>query len=471
MSKYIAFLLLLLSFSTIGQQKIDEELLIFIQKGTDSEFTQKDINQLVVDMEKYKIPAKIIDIETTGVPQEVGFTPFIMYRNYLGNKVYKGRYTSHQRILNFIRTVRNLPPADIDYDEKNVLVWNHDQGKLILKLKITELTGSVPANFNKKKFEQDYLKGLKKGFKGLSYVTKQHVTTSDEMFYCNFYPYLADDGKVYVSHEIFSHYDCINPVYQQFGKPGVGKSFVEGFESAATDNFKEIQRIIKESTLGDAMNFVSKNIKNIEWKDLNLRTLEAPQKNSSTNIKEVVFPKSWTMAGPIDDDTPMLSFNFPPPLRQYGGELKKITGTLSIPNNLSLENAMAEFVVDVNFLEMGVSSLNDAVKKSMLFVDRFPTAKLEFKSISSKDFQLQLGKMTPAEIKADLTIVDKTGTISANAYFEPFLNDAGELFLQVTTQFVAEDLTGTFHIEGPDGPAEANNKMYFNATFLMKPAK
>ena len=212
MPKYISLIFLIFSLSTNAQQKIDEELLIFINKKTDSEFTQSDIRKLEVEMYNNKITTKIIDINEVGAPKDIGYTPYIMYRNYLGNKLYKGRHTSHKRILNFIRTVRRLDQASIDYKEKNIMVWKQERANLMFKLKITSPQGHLPNNFDQKQFDIEVIKGLKQGFKGVQYTKSHRVSNSDDIFYCNFYPYISEDGKLFVSTEIFSHYDCINPV-------------------------------------------------------------------------------------------------------------------------------------------------------------------------------------------------------------------------------------------------------------------
>ncbi|BDS11054.1 YceI family protein [Aureispira anguillae] len=468
MPKYITFLILLLSFSTIAQQKIDEELVIFVQKTSDSEFTLNNIATLEAYMQAHHIPTKIIDIDEAGAPKEVGFTPFIVYRNHLGRKVFKGRYTSHQRLLNFIRTVRRLPAEAIHYEEKEVFVWQQQHSNLFIKLKITAPNGQLPANFDAKKFKKDYLKGLKKGFEGAKYAQKHPVRNSDELIYCNFYPYIAEDGKVYVSSEIFSHYHCHTPIYQQYENPAVGNNTIQGFAAAAANSLAEIKRQLVESELGDAMNFTTKNTKFTPWEDLGLSTLSPPKQGTQTAIKAVTFPKAWEMAGALDEGTPILAFSFPPPLRQYAGELKQVDGSLSLKSNESLAEAMGKFEVVVSSIEMGESSLNSAVKESILKVDEHPTAHLVFKKIESKDFKLTLGKITQTHIEADLTLLGKTGLVQATAQFEPFLNDQGELLLAVTTQFTAPDLKGSYQIDGPDGPESAKNKILFNASFVMK---
>ncbi|MCH2023104.1 MAG: YceI family protein [Saprospiraceae bacterium] len=470
MPKYITLIFLIFSLSIYAQQKVDEELLIFINTKTDSEFTKSDINKLKEEMHKNNIPSKIIDVNEKGAPIDIGYTPCIVYRNYLGKKLYKGRHTSHKRILNFIRTVRRLEQSSISYKEKNIIVWKKERANLFFKLKITSPEGVLPDDFDQKQFDKMMIKGIKQGFNEAHYCKSHLVGNSDDIFFCNFYPYFSKDGNVYVSTEIFSHYDCINPIYQQFDFPSKSNSIMAAFDSAASNTFSEIKIQIVNSKKGDAINYIDKNIKVINWNDLDLNKLEAPKKNIQTEIKNIAFPIKWDLSGPVDESTPILTFHFPPPLRNYGGELKKTSGNITLNNNHSLEDAAGTFVVDVNSLEMGVTSLNNAVKETMLIVKKYPTATLVFRKIYSDDLKLAIGKITHADIEADLTIVHKTGQVIAKSQFEPFLNEQGDLMLLVSSQFVAEDLTGSYQISGPDGPSTSNNKMFFNANFIMKVA-
>ena len=467
MPKYITFLVLFLSFSTIAQQKIDEELIIFVQKTTDSPFTLDNIEALKAYMLERNITTKIIDIDKTGAPKEVGYTPFIVYRNHIGRKVFKGRYTSHKRLLNFIRTVRRLPIETANYQEENVFVWERERSNLVLKLKITAPQGNLPKNFNANKFSKEYLKGLKAGFAPATYQKAIKVDNSDELIYCSFYPYLAEDGKVYISSEIHSHYDCHTAIYQQFDAPVIGTSISEAFTLAAKNSLTEIQRQVVESTLGDAMND-TKNTKIITWEELKLEPLKAPEKSTQNNFEAIEFPKEWTVAGPLDESTPIISFNFPPPLIHYGGELKSTTGSLSLNKTQSLESAKGHFVVDVASIEMGESELTQAVTESMLYVDKYPTATLTFKKLSGDNLDLALGSITTAIVEADLTMLDKTAPIAATAQFEPFLDENGALRVHIYAQFSINDLKGNYTVAGPDGPAEANNKMLFRVNLLMK---
>lgn len=467
MPKYITFLVLLLSFSTTAQQKIDEELIIFVQKTTDSKFTLDNIKALEAYMLERNITTKIIDIDKTGAPKEVGYTPFIVYRNHIGRKFFKGRYTSHKRLLNFIRTVRRLPIEEVDYKEENVFVWKQDRSNLVIKLKITDPQGSLSENFTANQFNIAYLRGLKEGFAPATYQKEVAVNNSDELIYCSFYPYLAEDGKVYVSSEIHSHYDCHTAIYQHFEVPAMGASVSEAFNLAAKNSLTEIQKQVSESTSGDAMNY-TKNTNIITWEALKLRALKAPEKSTQESFTAIEFPKEWMVAGPLDKSTPMIAFNFPPPLRHYGGELKSATGTINLNKTQNLDAAMGEFVVEVASIDMGEDELTEAVIESMLYVDKHPTASLKFKKIVGDDLKLSLGKITSAIVEADLKMLDQTAPITATAQFEPFLDENGALRLHIYAQFSVNDLKGSYTVAGPDGPEEANNKMLFRVSLLMK---
>lgn len=470
MPKYSLLFLLFFSFSTIAQQNIDEELVIFIQKTKESDYTNKNLKELQDFMKSQGVPTKFINIEATGAPAEVGFTPFVVYRNYLGNKIYKGRYATHKRLLNFIRTVRRMPIEEINYEEENVFVWKHPRANLFLKLKVTEPSGNVPAKLKSKKFKQQYLKGLKEGFEQLEYVTSTMVGNSDELMYCNFYPYIAEDGKVYVSTEIYSHYDCHTPIYQQFETAAVGNSIQQGFAAAASQLFERIQKEVVNSENGDAMNFLDAAIPTVSWESLSLKTLEAPKRQTNFDASNISYPKKWVVQGAADPSTPILSFHFPAPLRQYGGELDEVTGTITLDQQQNLAAATGEFEVAVSSIEMGESMLTQAVKESMLYVDKYPKATLVFKRIIGDQLDLKLGQITQAQVEATLTMLEKSSTITATAQFEPILDDAGELVLFVNTKFSVQQLSDIYGVDGPDGPKEAKNTLIFNANFLMKAA-
>lgn len=469
MAKYTIFLLLLLAFSTNAQQSIEEELLIFVQPEQQSEFTKNNLKTLTTLLKEQGIQVQQLDVSKVGAPKEVGFTPFIVYRNHLGRKVYKGRYTTHQRLLNFIRTVRRLPEAAINYQEKEVFVREYDRAALLLKPKITAPTGKTEG-LDLAKINQQALQGLEKSLENWTYNTSYAVTDGDELFYMNFYPYIAEDGKVYVSAELYAHYDCHTPIYQQYKTPAVGQSVETAFAQAGKDLLAEINRQLVESEAGDAMHFLSQKTKQTPWDKLPLQALQVPKRTTSSKSTTITLPQNWEMQGPVAQGAPLLSFNFPAPLRHYGGELKKVAGKISLKDPKSFAHAQGRFVVDVNSLQMGQAELDSYVKGSLLLVNSHPEATLIFKKVIGNDLNLQLGRLTIVQIEAELQLLGKTSQVIAQTELEPFINEEGDLLMNISTQFTLEDLLGNFEIEGPDGPKEANNKLIMQANFLVRPS-
>jgi polyisoprenoid-binding protein YceI len=155
-------------------------------------------------------------------------------------------------------------------------------------------------------------------------------------------------------------------------------------------------------------------------------------------------------------------------LRHYGGELKSTTGNINLSAVQNLETATGKFVVDVASIDMGEGDLTQAVTESMLYVDKYPNATLVFKKISGDDLKLSLGSITTAIVEADLTMLDKTASITTTAQFEPFLDENGALRLHIYAQFSVNDLEGSYTVAGPDGPADAKNKLLFRINVLMK---
>jgi hypothetical protein len=205
----------------------------------------------------------------------------------------------------------------------------------------------------------------------------------------------------------------------------------------------------------------------IEWDVLPLYALTKPKLSEKNLFPATDLPLEWVLEGPSETGVPMLSFNFPPPLRQYGGEIKDCSGTIQLQKINQLQNMQGSFEVQVTSVDMGEESLSSAVKSSMLYTDKYPTASLIFESVDNLDQKLQLGKISNCQVKAKLTIMNKTHRLTAMSSFEPLLDDAGLPFLVVSTAFEINDLTGMYDIIGPDGPETSNNRLLFRANFRM----
>lgn len=453
-------------------QKINEEFVIFWQKNAESAFTQNNIKALTEHLDQKGFKYTLLDIEKTGAPAEVTFTPFIVYQNHLGRRIYKGRYTTHNRILNFARTMRFVEEKQRSYEKENVFVWENGKSKIYLDIKITKLNG-VKKGYNAKAFMEEAYKGLKAGLTKYQLKEKATVTLSDETFYMNLYPYQSEDGKLYVSYELFSHYDCINPIFQQFNEVAAGDFATEKQQTiakAAQIMQEEIVRQMHHSELGDALTPVPTTIQKETWESLSLPLPPKPTTSENkTQASTVNLPNNWVYDGAIMDGVPALQFHFPPPLHQYAGELKAIDGYLKLKKATVFDTKKAVFTVPIKSLTMGLPALDTAVHEKILNAALYPTATLTIKKITATDAALTIGKILHAQVQCNFTLVGKTIDVQAPVQIEVFLNKENDPRLHVITSFELNELMSIFNIEGPPGPSQASNTVVIDANFVMKP--
>ncbi|MCP4441545.1 MAG: YceI family protein [Aureispira sp.] len=467
--------LLLAQMDEPNFERPKEELIIFIQQSKESPFTIKEILRVDSFINSIGIPAKVIDIERQGAPKEVCYTPYIIYQNYLGRKVYKGRYTTLNRLKNFISTVRLIPSDAGEYPVANALVWEEGRSQFFVQTKITPLKGTFPDNFNPILFMNEVWAGLKKGMDGFNFHTRKDFLLSNEIFYLNYYPYATNNGKLMVTYEMYSHYDCINPIYKQFELPKEGSfdNIRKVFADAAKDMRKELLRQWKESELGDAVSAINEEIKMVSWEDLGFTIPPPPTKQERSKIiKDLKLASKWVYAPIEGKEMPDLQFYFPPPLHQYSGSVGEITGGLEFanPDSLLISGLQGSFEVNTSSVTMGLEDLDIEVHNKMLKVKNYPTASLHFLKVrAKKGATIELGKPTYTQVEAEFKLMFKTVTIKAPTQLEPFVDDDGQIFLHVKSSFDIKDLMETYSIEGPPGPSAASNNMIVKIDLFLKP--
>lgn len=475
--------LLLTAPNFLAAQDIDEptserpkeELIIFIQKSKESPFTIREILRVDSFINSIGIPAKVVDIDRQGAPAEVCYTPYIIYQNYLGRKVYKGRYTTLNRLKNFISTVRLIPSDAGEYPVANALVWEEGRSEFFIQTKITPLQGTFPDNFNPILFMNEVWAGLKKGMEGFDFHTRKDFLLSNEIFYLNYYPYATTDGKLMVTYEMYSHYDCVNPIYSQFEVPQVGGigNVRKVFAAAATDMRKELLRQWKESELGDAVSAINEEIKLSTWADLGFTIPPPPSKQERNKIiKDLKLASKWEYAKVEGKLTPDLQFYFPPPLHQYSGSVGEISGSLIFEDadSLLISGLDGSFEVNTASTTMGLEDLDVEVHDKMLKVKDYPKASLHFLKVrAKKGATIELGKPTYTQVEAEFKLMFKTVTVKAPTQLEPFVDDDGQIFLHVQASFNINNLMETYSIEGPPGPSKASNNMIVKIDLFLKP--
>lgn len=451
-------------------QSIPEEIIIFRNPSTESDFVKKDLEKLKTTLKEKKFKFTEIDINQKGAPESVHYTPFIVYQNYKKRTNYKGRHSTHDRFLNFVRTARFLPSGDEDYTKENTFVYEKGRFKIVLGLKITDLSGSLPEGFDKEEFMAKAYKGLAKGLKNYKLKEKQLVSTSDVVFHMDFYPYRSEDGQLYVSYKLFSNYDCIQAIHiPAEASSGKYKKLEKVFAEAANNMQEELKLQLDSSTLGDAMSPVENDFVVVDWKTLGLELPEAPDNNVNADMN-LEIAQNWAYEGGLGEGMPSLQFSFPPPLHQYSGELKEITGQLNLKEAQELKGAQASYEVDIKSLSMGLDELDKAIHSKILKTDQHPLTRFEFLEIGGEDTKLEWGKINRVMVRGKLQLLSTTLEVNAPTQMELYINDKGEPRLHIQSNFEIDQLKERFKIETPKGPEEANNRLLVNINLSMKPS-
>lgn len=453
-----------------------DKLIVFIQKTKESAFTIKHIYKLDSFAQTIGMPIKIVDVETSGAPEEVKYTPFIVYQNYLGRKIYKGRYTTLNRLKNFISTVQFMPSDAGEYTVSNALVYEEGRSDFFVQSKITPLKGKIPDGFDPAIFMKEAWEGIRKGMEGFTFYNHKNFLLANEIFYLNYYPYAGTDGRLYVSYELYSHYDCVTPIYKQVDIPFKGSlnSTRRVFSQAARALRLEMMRLWENSELGDAISAIPSEIPETTWEDLGFFIPPPPpmDKRKDINSNAFRFTQRWDYTSSPNVDKPALQFYFPPPIHQYSGFVKDISGGLLFEDNDSflVSKIKGNFDVRTPSLSMGLEDLDEQVHKKMLFVGEHPTASFRILKVRAKKGAIiQIGKLTYTQVEAELTLMNKKVKVKAPAQFEPFIDDNGNIFLHVRASFKIENLMENYEIEGPPGPASASNNIIVKIDMLLEP--
>jgi len=386
------------------------------------------------DMDALKKLAEDIELEfevkdiAEGAPQEVTYTPSIVFQNSEGRSFYYGRYKKISRVKNFIRASRLAHQGDTDNVKKNILVWKNGRTAVTAPIKLTDLAGEVPSGFDQATFVREAKANIAQGMSDFGEMSEFEQTRTTRSFYFNLYPYLSD-GSLTISAEIYSQYNCVKPVFQQFDEAlasGTWRNRDKVFAEAGKLIEAEIKRQTKNLENGDALAFISDDIPVKSWTALGLELPEKPQNQVNIKNEGAKISQNWTVEPPQNKNEPILIFSFLPPLDSYAGEATALSGTLNLGENNRLEGAKGSFEVQISDITMGLDDLDNEVT--------------------------MLGLETPLDVSAQI---------------EPLINEKGEAALQVSATFLLP-LYSVFKVAGPDGPSPAKDNLQFYMKFLLK---
>jgi polyisoprenoid-binding protein YceI len=471
MTKLFA-LCLILFFTAKVAMETDEQIIVFTQTS-DKVFIEKTYPQLRTYCKERGIALSERQITDGGVPAEITTTPAIVFQNAKGRSIYSGRYVSFSTVVNFVRNCRFFPAETSNDDcKKDVLYLKNGRTTLVSPLKITDVSGNMPKDFDQKAFKTAATAAILRGCASKSEVAKRFQLATqqickgktDRAFYMDFHTYRHTDSTYFLTVELYSQFSCIDPIYTNKGEAFMGKDIMPLFEKAAKTLDAEVFKAIKGSEIGDAVSFISDKTAVKSWEELNLplpKEIKKPTANPV--VSNVEIPKNWNYAGALDNETPVLQFRFLPPLNRYAGEVKKMTGSMKMADAKTI--TAAYFEATMNSLTMGAEDFDHKVLEKYIKVQRYPDAKFSFQNVVLPK-NLKVGEVVELPIKGNFIFMKKEKELTVNAKFMPILDDNGKPQMEISVQF-GLNITDGYGIQGPDGPEDARKNLAFFMNFRL----
>jgi len=392
---------------------------------------------------------KFIKTPIEEVPQLVTATPAIIFSNEKGWSIYGGQINQYRSINSFIKQSISRPiiPRSIPL-ETPILVHSKGRQKIGLKIKLTTWNEPQISENWKPKLEEL----IRKEWNASE--SKSAFYPTDRKFYLDIHPYKKRDS-VYLSMAIFSQFDCINPIFNNFANPLVGIY-------AQSDNLiskvvalalRKIEELSNDRSLGIGLSPVPLASKS---KPYSMETKVEPTSTISTGKIEEELVGTWNKINTVSDQEPMIQFNFPQPLERYSGNINKMSGNLEISN----ENISGKFIANLKSLVMGSKSLNKKVFKDYLKISKFSEASFKFENAKT---DLIWNQQSSAEIIGVFEMLGKEIPLITKCQFTP--NEAKEL-INITVEFRV-NIKEVFELPGPDGPKEASENIDFFMQFKL----
>ncbi len=405
-----------------------------------------------------------------GAPEQVKFTPAIFFQNHLGRSLFIGRYQNIDKVRTFVRTVSRMPQGQATNEKHDVLVWEKERARIYSPIKLTPLDGVIPPGFDQAAFHKAGLEALAKGASNAQLQALFTAQRNDRAMYLALYPYHGTDGKFFLSAEMYSQFNCIEPIMKRFDKPfeGTYAAWQKVLEEAGGVLQAEVFKQLASTTKGDGLVPVPAKTLTKTWEELGLNLPKAPEGAAANAASNVKLGTSWEFAGPVEPGAPVLNFSFLAPVDNYAGEIKVLFGDLEFSDGPNIENTIGKFGIETASLTMGDFGLDSHVKEMIAMLEH-PKAFFTFeKMLSMEQPKLAFGTLTQFALRGELDFMGIKSPIDVTAQMEPVLDDQGAARISVYASFSLR-LKEKYQIDGPDGPSPSNDTMQFFLNFLLKP--
>ena len=448
------------------------QLVVFQQEGSVAayDFTTKALPQLR-ELAKARGITLVLKDAKAGAPEDVHTTPLLVYQDAAGRSIFRGRSTDLARISQFLRTVKAGPLANAETTHENVAVWRRGRAVVIAPIKITGLSGVIPARFDESEFSASARNAILSGFTRFRPERRVATGPSDRAFYMDFHPHRDAAGRLYVSTAIYSGFNCVEPVFKGFAEPvtGAWADQAEVFARAGKMLEDRVAELGVSSEIGDAYDPVERAVPLTSWSALGLALPKAaPSAGATAATGALALPRRLVVGDALPDDPPRLQFRFAPPLDTYNGEVRALSGTIVLGERSRLRGATGTLEAGTSSVTMGNKTLDAELRNNMLRVDAFPAARFVLDPVEAADVPLTPGAPTPFTATGHLEMLGVSVPLSVNAQAEPALSEDGSTWLDVRARFVLR-IGAAFDLKGPEGPEPANDTLEFSVRLALKP--
>ena len=436
----------------IAKQRKGESLVLFTQEGDEALSAP-----LIQQLQSYAQANHINFIQkdaAAGVPASITATPALIFQSPHGRSLFGGKVTEWSAVQNFIRTARSRSVAPEAAAPGMILARQEGRQTVGFPLKWTAWQGKQPQG----NWKNDFIVRLEQQLNA-PYSEAATFLPTDRRFYLDVHPYGVGDS-VYLSLAVFSQFDCIHPIYDNFGAPLQGlASEKQAILSAAAAQFQlVIQQRWAKLSAGDALFPIAASIPVMDYEALGLQLPELPTSTSTEMALANSFMEDmqWTIPSALGADQPLLQFNFPSPLERYAGEVPQLDGQLAYQGG----EISGEFIANLKTLTMGMAELDAKVLQQYLKVRRYSEARFSF---APQAVPMGWDRDNSIPITGQLDFLGQEIPLTVAATIHPTTEDES---VRVEVEFEL-NIAQPFGLPGPDGPTYAKEHLQFRMAFQM----
>ena len=448
-----------------------EQLIVFVQPEASPlarQFQESDRVRIAALADEMGLDFRLVDV-ADGAPPAITITPLIVYQDHRGRSIYQGRYRTLDRLRNFVYTSRVLPQGDELLVRENILVLPLGRGKVGMPVKITELGGTPPPDFDRDAFQMGMEAAVNAAIPGAQRTARAEFGRGDRFFYLDFYPYLSTSGTLYVRAAIYSQFHCHEPIFttdQPLSGPWSERLTV--FAEAAALLERQIIRLIATSMRGDGFDAVGTDTPVRSWEQLGLALPAAPDRTADRSRAPIELVAAWVVDGESQETRPPVQFQFPDPLQMHAGRAAKLTGHLQFNPALDVSRASGRFAVAVEDVTMGDQDLDRDVQQNMLAGPQHPTSHFTFDSVRADPGSLAIGPPISATLVGEFEMKGIRIPLEVPVTLEAFVGPDARPRVSIDGRWQIR-LQDPFGLSGPDGPEPANDTLVFHCHIVLEP--